>query len=125
MPGIFYCPVSRVEVDQDNIVLTSRANDDNRIRFDVDLSADLSRQVQADMQDLVGIGHDGREGGCKFQLDARTASCQLWSKQSRGCLQNAVDVNLGEPGGSLPSERKQAGNQSGGAANLLADLRRL
>ena len=117
--------IVRREINQHEVALAVRANEQGGVRFAIELGADLSRKVQADVENLVGVGEHGRKRGSEFEADRTGFRLQLGSQQAHGGLQHGVDVDGGKLGRSLTGKSEQARHQRGGAAHLLADLRGL
>ena len=88
----------------------------------MELGADLSRKVQADVENLVGVGEHGRKVGSEFEVDRTGFRLHLWNQQADSGLQHGIDVDGGKLGRSLPGKSEQARHQRGGAADLLPDL---
>ncbi len=84
-------------------------------------SADLSGKVQKHVQELVGIGEDGRQRGAQFQLEVGGLDFKLGRQQTHRGLENGVYVDGCQFGGRLADKRQQAGDQGSGAAHLSGD----
>src|SRR5208283_1138280 len=122
------CPgrgIVRGEVNQDEVTLAVRANEQGGVYFAMEMGANLSGKVQADVENLVGVGEHVRKRRSEFELDRIGLRFQLGSKQADGGLQHGVDVEGGKLDRSLTGKSEQARHQRGGAADLLADLRGL
>ncbi len=81
------------EVNQDELALVVRANEQGGAYLAIELGADLSGQVQANVENLVGIGKHGRKRRSEFEVDGSGLRFQLGTEQAHGGLQHGVDVD--------------------------------
>src|SRR5258708_750438 len=98
------------------------ANEQDTVFVAIEIGADLSGKVHADVENLIGVCEHKGKRRRKIEAAGNGFRFELGSEQPHSGLQHGIDLNGGKPGRSLTGKREQAGNQRGCAANLLADL---
>src|SRR5260221_7689488 len=98
------------------------ANEQDTVFVAIEIGADLSGKVHADVENLIGVCEHKGKRRRKIEAAGNGLRFELGSEQPHSGLQHGIDLNGGKPGRSLTGKREQAGNQRGCAANLLADL---
>jgi len=84
--------IVRREVNQDEVALAVRANEQGGVFVATEMGDDLSRKVHADVENLIRVGEHERKRRCEFEADGTGFRFQLGSKQAYGGLQHGVDV---------------------------------
>jgi len=70
-------------------------NQQRGVSCSIELSADLSGKVHADVQNLVGVREHGRKRWSQFQADRDGFCLYVRSQQALRGLQHRVDVDRG------------------------------
>ena len=79
-------------------------------------------QLQADLQQLIGIPQDFGQSGIELRTDFDLKSLPLGLGQLDGGARQGIEIDETLGRGRLPGKTDETGNQRLGAANILADL---